>query len=327
MTLPAGVTVTAGGRTLTSAEAAVAALRIELSICGAHDAAELTLWRGSRLEGVSPGDDLSVALGEAGSETGVWTGRVLEVEGGPDGLMVSGLALSEELSRTYRSQAYLQQGVADIVNDLASEVEIDTVECDMRLESYCVDTRLSIWEHLRSLAEISGSALGSSPSGGFRFTPASSPGDSHQLHYGIDVLSWRVASRPQPVPAALAAHGAASEQGSSRWHWLRNDPAPAADENRTHVIGAFHSKDAVDVLSEAFAAAAQRGETEGCVELWSRPEVRPGDHLALAGLPGGDQAVRALRVCHRVDGRRGFVTECRVEGGEGGGGLSGALGL
>ncbi len=325
MTLAAGIRVTVGGRTLTSAEAALAAVWVELSTCGAHDAAELVLWRGSRLEGIAPDDEVGIALGEAGSEIDVWTGRVQEIESGPDGLVVTGLSLTDKLSHVFRSQAYLQQGVADIVNDLAADVPIDTVDCDLRLESYCVDTRLSVWEHLLELAAVSGCAVGASPAGGLRFTPASAPGDTHELRYGADLVAWRVASRAARVPAAVAAHGAASEQGSGRWHWPLNDPAPSATDDRTEVIGAFHSKDAADALSEAYAAAARRGATVGHVEAWNRPELRPGDQLELAGLPGGDRTVRVLAVTHRVDGRRGFVTECRVEGGQGGGGPLGAL--
>ena len=229
MTLPASATMEAGGRTLTAAEAAVASLRVAISDRGLHDDVELVTWRGSKLEDVRPGDPLAIALGAAGSETNVWSGLVDEVEGGHDGLTITGLAMTSPLSQAYRAQAYVQQGVADIVEDLAADVDIDQVSSDVRLEAYCVDTRGSVWDAILDLAAISGSRVSQSAAGGLRFVPSSAASGQHTMRFGADLLGWRLAARPERSPAVAAAHGAASGQGSSRWHWLVNDPAPSAD--------------------------------------------------------------------------------------------------
>ncbi len=327
MTLPASLAVTVGGRTLNAAEAAVAGVRIELSDGGAHDAAELLLWSGSKLRSLAPGEPLSLSLGSSGSEKKVWSGQVIESEEGPEGVHLTGVAPTACLSHSFRAQAYVQQSIGDMVRDLASEADVEVVACDLRLESFVVDSRLSVWEHILELARLSGCTVSASAAGALRFQSPATKSASHQLRHGVDLLSWRLGDRPLAVARAVAAHGAASTQGGSRWHWLHHDPAPGAASEATQILGAFHTQGAADALSEARASAAERRRKVGDLHLWGKAEIRPGDALELLDLPGGDQDLRVRGVVHRLDGRHGFRTECQVEGGASSGGLLGALGL
>src|SRR5687768_5276356 len=117
-------TLTLDGRTLSSAEAALVRADVALSVRGGHDAATLLVWPDSKLITASAGSALSIALGNAGEEEDVWTGEVTGVSAGMDGFVIDGLSATIALSRLRVSRVYVDQSVADIVKDLASDVDI-----------------------------------------------------------------------------------------------------------------------------------------------------------------------------------------------------------
>ena len=125
--------------------------------------------------------------------------------------------------------------------------------------------------------------------------------------YGADVLSWHAGPRPAPaVPTAIAS-GAASDQGSEKWHWLTRDPASGGTSTR--VIAAFRTKDAADQLNQALSDRASRAALRGQVLLVGRAGVRPGAR-------GGGDGPALRRPGHpagpfggaRADARTGFTT-------------------
>jgi phage protein D len=307
--------LTLDGRELAPAAARLAWLRLSLGLGAAHDAAELAAGPGSPLAAASPGSRLAVALGEEGEEETVWTGEVTEVAATDGGTRLEGLAATVALSRERRSQTYLRQSAADIVRDLAASATLDRVQAPLRLESYSVDDRRSVWAHLLDLARLAGCDLSASPEGGVRLVPPRRVG-AVPLRYGADLLAWRVAAAAAPEAAKTAALGAASEQGAKRWHWLRRDPVPSPGAAPTLVLGALRTRDAADGASRALADRADRAAVRGEVVLVGRPALRPGDLVELHGLPEepAPGTLRVLAVEHRLDGRAGFVTALTVQG-------------
>ncbi|HEX8273016.1 MAG TPA: hypothetical protein VF615_10290 [Longimicrobiaceae bacterium] len=315
--------VTLDGRALTSAEAAVARLRVELGVGGAHDPAEVVVWPASKLAAATPGSALAIALGEEGEEEDVWAGEVAEVSAGPDGVVLDGLAGTVALGRERVSRTYLDQTVADVVRDLAGSAPVDEVGGDLDLPAYAVDDRRTVWAHLRELAALAGADLGSAPDGGLRFVPPRTGSADHTFRHGAELLSWTAAAGSARAAPAVAAHGAASEAGAEQWHWLRRSPAGSGGSLR--VPAAVRTRDAAEAVAQALAARAGRAAVRGRLRLRGAPEVRPGDLVETAGLPTGDPGtLRVLRVEHVLDGRAGFTTTLDVEG-AGGGGLPGGL--
>ena len=317
--------VTLDGRSLTSAEAAVARVRVVLGVGGAHDPAEVVVWPDSLLSAATPGSALAVALGEEGDEEDVWAGEVADVSSGPDGVVLDGLAGTVGLARERVSRTYLDQSVADVVRDLAGSAPVDEVGGDLELPAYTVDDRRTVWAHLRELAELSGADLGSAPNGGLRFVPPRTGMADHTFRYGAELLAWIAAAGSAVAAPAVAAHGAASEAGAEQWHWLRRSPAGSGGALR--VPAAVRTRDAAEAVAQALAARAARAAVRGRLRLRGTPEVRPGDLVDLSDLPSGDPGtLRVLRVEHVLDGRTGFITSLDVEGAGGGLGALGALG-
>ena len=321
--------ITLDGTTLGADEAALLRLQVDLGIGGAHDHAHLQLWPRSKFADPTPGAKLAIALGERDDEQDVWTGEVSARSQSPQQITLEGLAATVALSRSAKSQSWRDQTVAQIVRDLAGAVSIDKAEGDIKLNVYHIDNRRPLWSHLRALAQLVGADLGSAADGSLRFLPAAGATTPVRLRFGAELLDWQITRHSAPEPAAVAARGAASEQGDARWHWLAHDPAGAA-AGATRVPAALATRDAAQAVAKALTQRAQRAGFSGQVLLAGRPALRPGDAVSLGDLPGGSPGVLRIRaVRHSFDAARGFLTRLQVEGGagsEGGGLLGSALG-
>jgi phage protein D len=314
--------ITIDGSELGADEAALVRLRIDLACAGAHDHAELLLWPRSRFADAAPGAAMAIALGERGSEAAVWTGELSARRQQPDTIVLEGLAATIALSRSTRSQSYRDQSVADIVRDLAGNVAVDKAEGELTLNAYHVDNRRPVWSHLRALARLVGADLGSAAGGGLRFVPAAGAVTPTPLRFGADLLDWQIAAVATPSAAAVAAQGAASEQGDARFHWLTHDPV-GAGAGATPLAAALATRDGAQTVAKALEQRAQRAAFSGSVLIAGRPALRPGDAVELVDLPGGNPGVMRIRaVRHTLDARSGFLTRLQLEGGEAGpGGL------
>ncbi len=307
--------LSAGSRTLTSAEGGIALVEARLSSGGEHDAVRVVLWSTSKLAGLAPGDPLSLALGEAGDEADVWAGEVTRAEAREGYLIVDGLAHTAALSRERRSQSWEDQAVEDIVRDLAGAVAIDEVDASLRLPWYAVDVQRPVWSHLRELAGVIGAELGASAAGAVRFVPVAARGNNHTLRRGAELVRWQLAGHALPDARGARAYAAASESGAAQWHWLRGDSGGAGGAVAT-LGGALRTRDAADAAAAARSQRRARREQQGVLITCGSPDIRPGDVVTLDGVSGAPAdrwRVRAVR--HRLDGSRGFSTTLHVEGG------------
>lgn len=330
-------TITLNGRRLTSAEAGLKGLRLDLGL-NSHDTARLVLWPRSKLAGAEPGDALQVGLstgpdggglpgaaaglpGTGGEGDAVWTGTVQSVQTGAGQLAIGGLASTAPLSRERRSATWADQSVADIVRDLAGGLDSE-IEADLDLPNYSIDNRRPVWAHLRELARLTGAELSCAGGGGVRFILAAKETAPIELRYGADLIDWQLSRGEAPPAAGAAEHAAASSAGSDKWHWLAHDPVGGAGDAAT-IPAAFRTRAAAEQFTEAAGARAQRAALRGAVWLGGRPELRPGALVELKELPEGDSGpLRVRSVTHQLDGETGFVTALAVEAG-GGGGLGG----
>jgi prophage tail gpP-like protein len=309
--------VTIDGRELNAAEAALVSLKVELASVGAHDSATLDLWPDSKFANASAGATLAVALGDKDAEVDVLMGEVGAVRSTPRGVRVEGVSATIALSHTFTSQTYLDQSASDIVNDLASAVSIDQVDAPMKLAAYHADNGRSVWTHLQMLARLTGSHLGSSADGSLRFVPADGAASPTRLRYGADLLDWDFAQVSAASPPTVAAHGAGSEAGAAKWHWLRHNPGGG---NPVRIVGAIATKDAADLASKAIEGRATRAAVRGRLLIVGNASIRPGDSVELADLPGADPGSLLVVGCrHTLDSIGGFVTTLTVEAGSGGG--------
>lgn len=309
--------VTIAGRRLSAAEAGLASMTVDIGMFS-HDRVTLRLWPRSKFAGAGRGAAMSVELGTEDDERDVWTGTVSQASSLPDRVVLEGLAPTAALSAERKSQTYVDQGAADIVRDLASSVDIDQIDSTQRLEAYSVDARRTVWAHLVDLALLAGAEISASPAGGLRFVEVRPGPASRTLRYKADLLWWDLRSAAAMPPPAYAAHGAASEAGKDKWHWIFQQTA----SKPSHIVGGFHARAAADALNKAAEVRSESATTQGRIRLVGHAALRAGEAIALEDVPGGDPPpLRVLSLTHRLDGAAGFVTDVAVAGAGGGLGL------
>jgi hypothetical protein len=307
--------ITLDGKAYSAAEAALVGLRASLSVRGSHDRVALRVWPTSKLAKASVGSSLSIALGDAGAETDIWSGEVADVAAAPDAITITGLAATIALSRTRVSQSYVDRSVADIVRDLASGVDVDAVEADVSLPIYAVDDRRPVWGHLLDLAALAGCEVGASAAGALRFVPVRTGSATVSLRHGADILGWSLAAAAQPDAPSVASYGAASEAGSAQWHWILRSPAPQGSGPFTRILPAIRTRDGAEAAAQALSARAARAATRGRLDLVGRAGLRPGDLIEIKDLPAGNPAtLRAVAVDHLLDTRAGFRSAVSIGG-------------
>ena len=305
--------LTIDGRSLNAAEAALVSLHVVMAN-DTHHWARIVVSPGSKFANTRPDATLSISLGTVDSEEDVLAGKIANVTRTATAVVLEGLSLTATLSRKRRSQTYVSQSVADIVRDLIADADVDEIEADLKLEAYSVDDHRTVWSHLKELAELSGAELGSGASGGLRFVPIRSGAATRNFRHGAEVLEWRIESEKAADALGVAAHGAGSEAGQQKWHWILRDPIGAGGKP-SRLVAAFHSRDAADQLAKALDARAKRGAVDGWLRLVGESKVRPGEIVAVSDLPGDDPGpMRVLEVRHALDAA-GFLTHLAVEGG------------
>jgi len=322
--------ITVDSQSLTAAESGLVRLRVCLSVGEAHDRAELFFWPSSKFAGAKAGATFTLALGPAGAEVDVLTGVVDAARTSADAVVLEAMAGSIVLSRTFAGQTFLEMTVADIVTQLASEAGVDTdeVSCDIAFPAYTIDPRRSVWSHLNDLARLAGADLSVTAEGALRFVIAGGEGGglgaaagaagalglgSGGLRHGANVLSWQTGSGAVAIAAAVAAHGAASEAGAAKWHWLLKEPSFAGD-GPPRIAGSLRTRDAADAVQAAGAARAGRARLNGMIRIVGDAAIRPGDMTAVSDLPSGDPGqLHVLAVEHVLDGFEGFTTTLTVE--------------
>jgi hypothetical protein len=306
--------VTIAGRSLSAAEGAIVSLRVDLGLMHAHDGVSIIVWPRSKFASAAPGDAISVALGDLGSEVDVLAGEVLTVQPRPDGTSIAGVSATIALSRLYKSHGYVNPTVGDVVNDLVGSAAVDRVDAPLKLGAWHAENRTSVWQQLQALARLSGADLGSAADGSLRFVSPAPQGAPTRLRYGAELLHWDLAQTAAPAAPALAPHGAGSAAGSSRWHWLSHDPV-GADADASRVRGALATVDAAQAAGQALGDRAARQGRRGRLLLVGNAALRPGATVQLADLPGDDPGtLRVTAVQHRLDRSSGFLTRLMVEG-------------
>ncbi len=310
--------LTLDGRSLSAAEAALAALRVELSVSGSHDRFVCRLGLLSPFVDVEPGASAEIKLGYGDDLATVLSGTVTAVERAPWGLVVEGLAATSTLSASRLGRSYVGQTVADVVNDLVSSAGGTTgeVSAPRDLAAYHVDERRTVWTHVRELARLTGSELSSDPQGALNFRPVKTGPADHTLRHGADLVVWDVGPREAKGPeVSVVPFGAASEEGTDKWHIVLREPEGSSPSGLVLIPPALRDRDGAQALVQALADAATRGGTGGTLVLVGDGSIRAGDLVELTDMPSGEDGVlRATSVSHLLASGAGFRTALAVEG-------------
>jgi hypothetical protein len=332
----AAATALLGAGDLDLPQAGVHRLVVDLGTGPGHDRVDLFLSHLSPLAATEPATELRVALANAGDPVDVLAADVLRVDQTPTGVHVVALAPSHRLSDLRIARTYVQQTVADVVEDLLAEAEVaaGSVDAGQSLAQYHLDGRRSAWDSIHALARLFGAEITSGADGSLSFVPA--PGASAGgalgglgglagaaagvagdllglggggLRRGANLLGWATGPRRAealPVPG-VAPLGAASSLGASRGHHVLKEPDDGS--SATLVIASLRDTDGADGAAQALTARATRTRTGGRLVVVGDPTLRAGTDVDV-----DDETWHVRRVQHCMDAVSGYVCELTVEG-------------
>ena len=320
-------------------------LRLRRTLAPAVDVLELLLANVSTAPKVTLADEGTVALlGPDGKDTPVFKGRV-------DGLhdksqavrVVSATNAARELAQARLNRSFEQQDAGQIIKALCSELGLNTdIAGDVpSLPRYVIDDRASLYTHIARLAALGGLLVCIGADGVLRVKHASANGEAKaRIAFAVDLLDFALGERTPNIGAVqLTGEGAAGDQGSDAWYWLRKDPAAnqstagSGTPLRERSVAALRSSDAVAKFASAAQHSAADTATRGWLSIAGAPQVEPGDLVELSGMPQAalNGKYRADEIVHEFDARQGFrsrlrVVRARIASGGALGGLWGQLG-
>ena len=312
-------------------------LRLRRASAPNVDVLELLVGAVATAPAVAIADEGSVSLtGSDGSDTPVFTGKVDGIHDRPNGLrLVTATNGSRELAQARLNRSFEQQDAAAIVKALGSELGLSSeVAGDPpTLPRFVVDDRLSLYGHIARLAALNGCVACIAADGTLKVKePAADAEPTASVTYGVDILDFALGERaPHTAAVQVTGEGAAGDQGSDAWYWLRKDPASnqstagSGTPQRTYSMGVLRSADDVETFAAARLQRAAEAATRGWLLISGAPQVEPGDNVKVSGMAQSslDGTYRVLEIVHEFDARRGYRSRLRVvkAGAGAGGGL------
>jgi len=318
-------------------------LRLRRALAPQVDVLELQLAAIATAPAVALADEGTLSLtGSDGSDTAVFKGRVDGIHERARGVrLVTATNGSRNLAQARLNRSFEQQDAGQIIQALASEVGLssDLPGDAPTLPRFVVDDRVSLYGHIARLAALSGYLVCIGADGRVKVKdPAADAEPVARVAYGVDVLDFTLGEREVHTAAVqMTGEGAAGDQGSDAWCWLRKDPASnqstagSGTPLRTVSIATLRSADSVATLARAKLQRAGEAATRGWLLIAGTPHVEPGDNVELSGMPQStlDATYRVDEIVHEFDARRGYRSRLRVVNagaGSGAGGLADLIG-
>ena len=206
-------------------------LRLRRAMAPNVDVLELLMAAVATAPAVAIADEGSVSLtGSDGADTPVFNGKVDGIHERPNGLrLVTATNGSRELAQARLNRSFEQQDAGAIVQALASELGLSSeLPGDApTLPRFVVDDRLSLYGHIARLAALNGYVACIAADGTVKVKdPAADAEPTASVAYGVDILDFALGERaPHTAAVQVTGEGAAGDQGSDAWYWLRKDPA------------------------------------------------------------------------------------------------------
>jgi hypothetical protein len=314
-------------------------LRLRRALAPEVDVLELLVAAVPTAPAVALADSGSVSLtGGDGSDTAVFTGTVDGVFDRARGVRAITLTNgSRELSRARLNRSFEQQDAGQIIEALAAELGLSSELMGeaSALPRFVVDDRASLYTHVARLAALNGRGVCISADGTLRVKDlAASAEPVASVAFGVDLLDFSLGERaPFTDAIQVTGEGAAGDQGSDAWCWLRKDPASNQSSAGTGTprgasVAALRSSDAVASLARARQTRTSEAATRGWLLIAGAPQIEPGDPVGLSGMPqaSSDGTYRVEEIVHELDARAGFRSRLRVVRTGAGGGLGDVIG-
>ena len=297
--------------------------------------------------GINVDDPVVIDLGHDDQRQTVFTGDVIAVKATLQGIWVRALGRMQRLSNLRSASFYENQSAGAIVRDLADQADLSpgTVDDGPTLPRFAVDRRVSVYRHLRALAERLcfelytdrsgklmfhglGKAGGLDAGGGLLGSLASAAaaalgigGSAEGYEYGKNLLAATAHRHSASVESVeVGGESPMSSQGDTTSYWLsgaeRQNHGDAGSGSRSILImdPAARTQDLADRFAAGYLATHNRRNYFIDATVLGRSTVDLGASIQISGtrddLISARGYVRAIR--HRFGAEPGFTTTVRI---------------
>jgi len=270
-------------------------------------------------------DPMEITLSNGDRSAKVMTATIDRVTSHQGHVRVSGRPVLAAAARARTDRVFSNQGLAQIVGDLANDAGIDTGQIDSgdTYPYFVADSAQTVLDHLLSLAQLEGMDVYDDADGAVVMRRFEKSGADRKLYHGIHLLDARVF---HDVPALdrvqVTGEGPSSAGGSEKWHHLLKDPtsvqSTAGQGSGARLLSraAARSGDAAGRLAKGRLAAAIDNATRGALRLVGDPTITLGDAVEVVDAPWPETngVYKVTRLRHRITKRDGYVTTLGVTG-------------
>jgi hypothetical protein len=264
------------------------------------------------------GDDVKVELGYADSPSRLFAGKVNSVSASVTALHIEALSTFSALTAARFNVVYEKQTAGDIVSDVLGRLEVTTgaVDPGVTFPTYILHDGRTIWEHLHNLAQGCDFLFYADEEDQAVFK-AYAPQQTHEFQYGVHLLDydWRSVT---PTIEGVEVYGespAGQGQSDDASSWLtKKEVKGSAGASSGHVLRLAYATARNQNLARSLATNLMniyKVQARGRVRVLGEPAVQLGDAIKLAKMPVSSQdgTFRITAVRHRLNVRRGFITE------------------
>jgi hypothetical protein len=293
-----------------------------------------------RGEKIKHSDEITIELTVGETSDKVMTAEVQTINSSFGQTKITGKTGMQKLADMRLNQVYENQSLSQIINDLASQAEVDTgeIETGSTYSYFVVHESKSLLKHIRELARRDGMEVYFDIDNKLTIRKFTKSSADHTFYYGIDILDLQLFNHQMPSDRIrVYGESPASNQGADTWHWLAKDISPfqseVGDGKKTLAIrdGALRTKDAADSFATAKFGAIKDQSAWGRLKILGNPKVKLADAIEIKNAPKPELngLFKVTSVRHVLNKREGYLTFAGFTG-QGGageaGGLLGALG-
>lgn len=265
------------------------------------------------------GDEAKISLGFSdGDLTQVMVGKVVTVDASLTQRRVIGHSPAQTLLDAFTGQTYEARTAGQIVSDLANQagVSTDRVEDGLTFPAYVVDGRLSVYHHMRALADLCGFDLYLNADGRLVFARFQRGNNIHIFDYGKQIIALEVAETPATATAVQVWGESPGGGPAEAWAWLSKDVSGrkgmAGSGSAVQLLerSAVRTAEAAQAAATALHTYYTRQTLRGTMLSTGQPQVKLGDAIQLRHVPDARlNAIHQVRsVSHHLDKTGGFVT-------------------
>jgi len=293
------------------------ALRVSRRLSGATDELRFAMALNSGIT-MDNGAAVSLDMGWDDSTTPVFTGTVQSLEFTFNEVHGIAHGSQKDLVQTRVDETFIDQTAGDIVSALADRagIETGTIDAGIRFPKYMAQGRISLFDHLHTLARVCGVDVFTDEDGKINFTKREAFTADFTFEYGFHLLDAKITrTRPSASSVQVIPESPASTQGEDTGSWLvkssADTAATAGQGNTIRFTSALcTTKEAAQTAAQSFQRDIQRRAVKGHIKIMGLPEANPGQVVELSGMPDGSTNgfYEISGVDHALDGIQGFLT-------------------